>query len=83
MANPQTSPRTASDGYTISVTPLSPALAADIDAGNLRELTDLRFAEIRRAWLEHHVIRFRDQHFANADIMAFGRRFGEFQPNIV
>jgi taurine dioxygenase len=83
MANPQTSPRTPTGGYTISVTPLSPTLAADIDAGDLRELTDLRFAQIRRAWLEHHVLRFRDQDFANADIMAFGRRFGEFQPNIV
>lgn len=58
-------------------------LAADVDAGDLRRLTDERFAEIRRAWLSHHVLRFREQDFANADIVAFGRRFGEFQPNIV
>jgi alpha-ketoglutarate-dependent taurine dioxygenase len=73
----------ANDGYrTISVTPLSPVLAADIDAGDLRELTDQRFAEIRRAWLAYHVIRFRGQDFTNADMIAFGRRFGEFQPNV-
>ena len=66
---------------TIEVTPLSPALAADVDAGDLRSISDEQFAEIKRAWLQHHVIRFRGQDFANADIVAFGRRFGEFQPN--
>ena len=66
---------------TIAVTPLAPTLAADVEAGDLRGVTDERFADIRRAWLAHHVIRFRGQSFTNADIVAFGRRFGEFQPN--
>jgi len=83
MANSQNSRPKPSRDRTISVTPLSRTFAADIDAGDLRELTDAHFAQIRRAWLEHHVLRFRDQDFANGDITAFGRRFGEFQPNIV
>ena len=66
---------------TIKVTPLSPALAADIDAGDLRAISAEQFAEIKSAWLAHHVIRFRGQSFTNADIVAFGRRFGDFQPN--
>jgi taurine dioxygenase len=65
----------------IKVTPLSSALAADIDAGDLRSLSDLQFSEIKSTWLTHHVVRFRGQSFTNADIVAFGRRFGDFQPN--
>ena len=67
----------------IRVKALSPALGADIDAGDLRDLDDSRFAEIKRAWLAHHVIRFRKQCFDNAAIVAFGGRFGSFQPNLV
>jgi taurine dioxygenase len=81
--NEQDTPARIDANRTISVKPLSPVLAADVDAGDLRRLTDERFAEIRRAWLTHHVIRFRGQDFSNADMSAFGRRFGEFQPNIV
>jgi taurine dioxygenase len=65
----------------IRVSPLAATLAADVDAGDLRVVSDAQFAEIRRAWLAHRVIRFREQTFANADIVAFGRRFGDFQPN--
>jgi len=72
------------DAYrSIAVTPLGPALGADIDAGDLRQLGDAAFIEIKRAWLAHHVIRFRNQSFDNADMVAFGRRFGAFQPNLV
>ena len=67
--------------HTIRVTPLSAALAADIEAGDLRSITDGQFAEIKRAWLAHHVVRFRGQQFTNADLVAFGRRFGDFQRN--
>jgi taurine dioxygenase len=66
---------------TIKVTPLSPALAADIEAGDLRAISDEQFSEIKRAWLAHHVVRLRGQCFTNADLVAFGRRFGEFQRN--
>jgi taurine dioxygenase len=66
---------------SITVTPLSPVLAADVEAGDLRAITDAQFSEIRRAWLRHHVLRFRGQSFTNADIVAFGRRFGDFQPH--
>jgi taurine dioxygenase len=64
----------------IQVTPLQP-FGAEIDAGDLRSINDEQFLEIKRAWLEHHVVRFRGQTFTNADLVAFGRRFGEFQPN--
>ena len=71
-------------GYeTISVLPLCPAVGVQIEAGDLRHADDVQFAEIKRAWLSHHVVRFRNQTFDNADMVAFGRRFGDFQPNLV
>ena len=53
---------------TIAVTPLAGALGAD--------LTDDVVAEIRRAWLEHLVVFFRDQHITDERFVAFARRIG-------
>ncbi|HYC47770.1 MAG TPA: TauD/TfdA family dioxygenase [Burkholderiales bacterium] len=64
----------------ITVKPLTP-FAADVDAGDLRKLTDERFAQVKHVWLEHKVVRFRGQELTNRDLVTFGRRFGEFQPN--
>ena len=79
----QTAHEPRDDYETITVTALSPALGADVDAGDLRHIDDIQFKEIRRAWLAHHVIRVRNQQFQNADMVAFGSRFGAFQPNLV
>jgi taurine dioxygenase len=65
----------------ITVTPLSPALGADVEAGDLRQISDDYFRQLKRAWLEHHVVRMRAQTFSNTDLVAFGKRFGDFQPN--
>src|SRR5579862_7825138 len=79
---PKSSSSEATQVYkSIKVTPLSSALAAEVDAGDLRGVTDETFAELKSAWLEHHVIRVRGQSFANTDLVTFGRRFGDFQPN--
>src|SRR4030095_6478593 len=47
--------------------------------GDLRAATHGELAEIRRAWLQHLVVLFRGQQFTDSDLIAFGRRFGEFQ----
>lgn len=65
----------------VKVTPLSSALGADVDTGDLRAISDEDFRQIKSAWLEHHVIRMRGQTFSNTDLVAFGNRFGDFQPN--
>lgn len=54
-------------------------LGAEVRCGDLREATDLQIAEIHEAWLQHLVVLFRGQRFTDADLIAFGRRFGEFQ----
>ena len=54
-------------------------LGAEVRCGDLRAATDGEFAEIRAAWLEHLVVLFRGQQLTDADLIAFARRFGEFQ----
>ena len=58
---------------------LEAPLGAEVRCGDLRAATDGQIAAIRAAWLEHLVVLFRGQQFTDADLIAFGRRFGEFQ----
>ncbi|MFN0092531.1 MAG: TauD/TfdA dioxygenase family protein [Acidimicrobiales bacterium] len=67
-------------GYErISVAPLTCAIGAEVEAVQLHELDEEAFAELRRAWLEHKVLFFRDQQMSTAEHVAFGRRFGELE----
>jgi taurine dioxygenase len=61
----------------IEVTPLSPALGAEISGVDLaRELDRDMVAEIRRAFLEHLVVFFRGQALSPGQFLVFARRFG-------
>jgi taurine dioxygenase len=54
------------------------AIGAEIHGVDLtQDLDDETVAAIRRAWLEHLVIFFRDQELSPARFLAFARRFGE------
>jgi taurine dioxygenase len=66
-------------GYqTIGVAPIAGALGAEISGVDLgSDLDDTSVAEIRRAWLEHLVVFFRDQHLDPEQFLAFARRIGE------
>jgi len=65
--------------YTrVDLAPTSGLIGAEVRgvdlSGNLDSAT---VAEIRRAFLEHHVLFFRDQDLTPETLKAFGRRFGE------
>lgn len=61
----------------IRVRPLSSALGAVIGGVDLaRPLEDEIFAEVRRAFLEHLVVFFRDQSLKPEQLVTFARRFG-------
>ncbi len=63
---------------SIRVHPIAGALGAEVSGVDLaKELSDDTVAAIRRAWLEHLVIFFRDQDLSPAQFLAFGRRFGD------
>jgi len=62
---------------SITARPIAGALGAEISGVDLaKELSDDTVAAIRRAWLEHLVIFFRDQDLSPPQFLAFARRFG-------
>lgn len=65
---------------TLDVRPLTPTIGAEIFGVDLRvDLDATTVAALRRAWLEHGVLFFRDQAIAPEDQLRFARRFGEIQ----
>lgn len=68
---------TAAPYQSMSAQRLGGALGAEIRGVDLSQpLSDEGFAQIHRAWLEHHVIAIRDQDLTPAQHLAFARRFG-------
>jgi taurine dioxygenase len=63
---------------SIEIRPLAGAIGAEIFGVDLSaRLDDDTVAAIRRAWLDHLVIFFRDQELPPAEFLAFARHFGE------
>jgi taurine dioxygenase len=66
------------DYETIQVAPIAGALGAEIAGVDLgADIAEETVAEIRKAWLEHLVVFFRDQALDSDEFLAFARRIGE------
>jgi len=65
---------------SISVTPITPAVGAEISGVDLAALSDADFAAIERAWHRHAVLLFHGQKLTDDDLLAFSRRFGDLDP---
>ena len=62
----------------IEARPLSGALGAELCGADLsKPLSKADFTQVRKYWLEHLVLFFRDQPLAPAQFMAFAQQFGE------
>jgi len=61
----------------IEIRPIDAALGAEVRCGDLKQLGDAQFAQIRRAWLDHLVLVFRGQSLSDEELVALGARFGE------
>ena len=62
----------------IEIHPLSDTIAADITGVDLAApMSGAVFDHIYRAWLDHQVLRFRNQSITDPQMIAFSRRFGE------
>ena len=61
----------------IAVHPVAGALGAEVSGVDLGALDDGAMAAIRRAWLDHLVLFFRDQELTPGRFLAFARRLGE------
>jgi taurine dioxygenase len=64
-------------GAGLRIEPSSGAAGADVYGVDVAALSDAEFATIYAAWLEHHVLFFRDQALTPAGQTAFAARFGE------
>jgi len=64
-------------GDALDIRPLAGAIGAEIRGVDLRELDATAVAAIRRVWLDHLVIFFRDQELGPAQLLAFARHLGE------
>lgn len=62
--------------YQLEFIGLSKFIGADVKGVDVSTVDDASFAEIHRAWLEHHVLRFRGQDLSKEALQAFSQRFG-------
>lgn len=73
--------RPAREYRTIEVAPLTPVIGAEVSGVDLtRELPDDQLAEIKAAFLDHHVLVLRDQDISPEDHLRFAAHFGELRP---
>ena len=63
---------------TIEVIPSDASIGADIVGFDFAGASDAMLAEMRQAWLDHSVVRFRGTRVSDADQVAFTARLGEF-----
>ncbi len=64
----------------ISVTALGQALGAEVGGVDLRAVDRATLSEIKDAWHEYLVLRFRGQALTDPELLAFSRLFGELDP---
>ncbi len=65
----------------LTITPLAPALGAEVSGIDLRRPIDgATLAELRSAWAEHLVLRFRGIALTDPQLLAFSRLLGPLDP---
>jgi alpha-ketoglutarate-dependent taurine dioxygenase len=75
MALAKTAPAT-----DFEINRLSPALGAEVVGLDLaKPFDDATLARVNEAFLEHHVLCFRDQTLSDAELIAFSRQFGPLE----
>ena len=63
----------------MNITPLSPALGANVDGVDLAAVTDAEFETVYQAWLDHGVLRIRGQSLDDPQLERFSARFGPLE----
>jgi taurine dioxygenase len=65
---------------SVTITPLTPAVGAEVGNVDLAALSPETFKQIEAAWYRYSVLLIRDQKLSDDDLLAFSRRFGELDP---
>ena len=63
----------------MNIEPLSEHIGAEISGIHLDDLDQDEVDAIKKAWLEHKVLVFRDQQISTEAHIAFGKNFGELE----
>ncbi|HKU71164.1 MAG TPA: TauD/TfdA family dioxygenase [Burkholderiales bacterium] len=63
----------------VEIIPTKAALGAEVRCGDVRKLDDAGVAQLRQAWLDNLVVLVRGQEMSDADLVTFGKRFGDCQ----
>lgn len=64
---------------TMEVVPLTATLGAEVRGVDLADLDESTFADLRKVFLDHKVLFFRDQDLTLDAHIAFGRRWGDLE----
>jgi taurine dioxygenase len=64
----------------VTISPVMPAVGAEISGVDLSRVSDAEFSQIEHAWNHHSALLFRDQTLTDDDLLAFSRCFGELDP---
>ena len=64
---------------TLDIKPLTATIGAEITGFDMADVSDDLIDQLGKAWLDHKVLFFRDQHITVDEHIAFGRRFGELE----
>ena len=65
---------------SVTVTPLTSAVGAEVGNVDLTSLNTQEFAQIEATWHRYSVLLVRGQKLTDDDLLAFSRRFGELDP---
>ena len=65
---------------SLTVTPLTPAVGAEIGNVDLTSLSEEEFARIEAFWHRYSVLLIRGQKLTDDNLLGFSRRFGELEP---
>jgi taurine dioxygenase len=65
---------------TLTITPVTPAVGAEISGVDLSRVSDAEFSQIEHAWARHGALLFRGQTLTDDDLLGFSCRFGELDP---
>ncbi len=68
---------------SFEVSPLESTFGAVVQGLKLAQLDDTSFAELYETWLEHALLIFPAQHLSNEEQVAFARRFGDLEFDLV
>src|SRR4051812_36275509 len=64
----------------LDIAPLTPAIGAEVPGIDLSEVPDAGVrSELDKAFMEHKVLFFREQHITTDEHMAFCRQFGDLE----